>query len=109
KINAWSNKIEATQIQADRAYWRLGNLFNYNKDKISLSININGNIGKSNSIEKLDIFYPQGLWSLKNIATRNEDKIAATAQFDYRFNDKTTVGIQYIGNSKKPSDTDIVY
>lgn len=109
KINAWSNKIEATQIQADRAYWRLGNLFNYNKDKISLSININGNIGKSNSIEKLDIFYPQGLWSLKNIATRNEDKIAATAQFDYRFNDKTTVGIQYIGNSKKPSDTDVVY
>lgn len=109
KVNAWSNKIEATQIQADRAYWRFGNLFNYNKEKVSLSININGNIGKSNSVEKLDIFYPQGLWSLKNISTRNEDRIAATAQFDYRFNGKTSVGIQYIADSKKPADTDVVY
>jgi len=104
--NKWSNSITAAYIQTTYPAYSLRNTFSYKKNKIKFLANISGKIGDEAVIERSTILYPTTTWTDNGKRIDQQDYIAGRIALDYDINSKSSIGIQYLGNYKKPNIKD---
>ncbi|WP_181363970.1 TonB-dependent receptor domain-containing protein [Algibacter marinivivus] len=106
KLNSWKNSTALVNNLNTYNFLTLRNSLLYNKNKLSLSLNVNGTKGNSRNTEDFQVFYPNSTWDIDIESKDRLDNLSAQLLMDYDVSDKTTVGIQYLGNSKRPDLTD---
>lgn len=65
-------------------------------------MNIGGKLGNLKETENLNTYYPNGLWELSRVGKQQQHNISGGMVFDYDISDRTTLGIQYMGNQDNP-------
>jgi outer membrane receptor protein involved in Fe transport len=100
--NAWKNATTLSYNQNKYNFTTLNNNFFYNKSKISLSASVNGSLGNFENLEGLVIEYPTNIWDIDIDGKQKTDQISGRFLIDYAVSDKTTFGVQYLGNTTKP-------
>ena len=106
QLNSWKNTISTVNNFNTYNFLTLRNSLLYNKNKLSISFNLNGTKGSSRNTEDFQVFYPESNWDIGIDTKNNQDNLSGQLLLDYDISDKTTVGIQYLGNSKTPNIKD---
>ena len=100
--NSWKNTSSVSNNINTYNFLTLRNSLLYNKNKLSVSFNLNGTKGNSRNIEDFQVFYPNSTWNIDINSKDREDNLSAQLLLDYDVSNNTTVGIQYLGNTKTP-------
>lgn len=100
--DSWKNSTSMTYDQSTYSFYSLNDNFLYNKNKVRLAMNINGKTGSVKQTEELNTYYPTGLWELNRVGKQQQNNLSGGLAFDYDISDRTTLGIQYIGNQENP-------
>ncbi len=106
KLNAWSNQISSNVKLTSKALWSFSDVFNYNKNKFSLSANLNYAKGDVPTSGNMKLYYPTETWFRGNSDVRKDDKFFGRIQANYKLTDKTTIGAQYIKSSSNDNVID---
>lgn len=104
--DAWNNQITTGFDAADKATWKISDVFNYSKNKITLAASFNASTGYNQEIGKMDQFYPTETWKTINRETSKNNNFSGSFQFNYQATPKTEIGLQYRGstNNQKTKD-----
>ena len=102
KLNSWKNTVAVVSNINTYNFSSLRNSLLYNKNKWSLSFNVNGTKGYSRNTEDFQVFYPNSTWDIDIDSKDGEDNLSAQLLLDYDVSKNTSFGIQYLGNLKKP-------
>lgn len=106
QLNSWKNTISLVENINTYNFTTLRNSLLYNKNKLSLSFNVNGAKGNSRNIEDFQVYYPNSTWDIDINSKEREDNLSVQFLLDYDITKNTTIGIQYLGNTKTPNLTD---
>ena len=106
QLNSWKNTISATNNTNTYNFLTLRNSLLYNKNRLSLSFNVNGTEGNSRNIEDFQVYYPNSTWDININSKDKADHLSTQLLLDYDVNKHTTIGIQYLGNTKTPDLAD---
>ncbi|RYJ39666.1 putative TonB-dependent outer membrane receptor precursor [Flavobacterium anhuiense] len=103
KNDSWNVTLRNTMKQATYFSDIMGANFSFQKKKISFLADIGFN--KSKTIYENDITYnyPSSFWNVYLHNVNNTAFITPTIIFNYKVTDKTTLGVQYIGTTNKPT------
>jgi len=106
KHDAWNNQTTAGFGGADKAVWKIGDVLNYSKNKLSLAASFNASTGYNQGVERMELFYPTETWKTINRETKKNSDISGSFQLDYQATSKTALGVQYRGakNTQKTTD-----
>lgn len=105
--DSWKNSTSMTYNQSTHSFYSLNDNFLYNKNKVRLAMNIDGKTGSLKQTEELTTYYPNGLWELNRVGKQQQNNLSGGLAFDYDVSDRTTLGIQYIGNQENPDSKDM--
>lgn len=104
--NSWKNTTNLSTNFNTYNFTTLTNNLLYNKEKISFSLSLNKTNGHLRGLEDFQVYYPNSTWDI-NINTKdNQEDFATRLLLDYRLTNKTTIGIQYLGNLSNPDIED---
>lgn len=106
KHNAWNNQISAGFEATDKALWKVSDVFNYSKDKVTLSTSINASTGYKQQIGKMNLYYPTETWNTIYRETEQKKDLSGSFQLDYQATPKTSFGFQYRGNTNEQKTRD---
>jgi len=106
QLNSWKNTISIVDNINTYNFVTLRNSLLYNKNKLSLSLNVNGTKGDYRNLEEFQVFYPNSTWDIDINSKNRQDNLSAQLLVDYDISKNTTVGIQYLGNTKRPDIVD---
>jgi len=106
KHNAWNNQISAGFEGADKALWKISDVFNYSKNNISIAASVHASRGYNQEIGKMDLYYPTETWKTVYRETKQNKDLSGTFQLDYQATAKTGIGFQYRGNTNSQKTTD---
>lgn len=106
QLNSWKNTVSIVDNINTYNFITLRNSLLFNKDKLSVSLNVNGTKGHSRNTEEFQVFYPANTWDINIDSKDNQDKVSGQLLIDCDISSKTTIGLQYLGNSKTPNTTD---
>lgn len=106
QLNSWKNTISLVDNINTYNFATLRNSLLYNKGKLSLSLNVNGAKGNFRNTESFQVYYPNSTWDIDINSKEREDNLSAQFLLDYDITENTTIGIQYLGNTKTPDITD---
>jgi len=107
KSDSWSNSIRSAFIQTTFQAYSIGNTFNFDKKKVSFSASLNLKTGNEATVLKSSIFYPNEEWFGRSESKNKKDFFSNRVFIGYRWNENTSLGIQYIGNFNKPDVNDV--
>jgi len=85
---------------------RKNTTFSYNKNRLKLWTSIDGQTGYETSEEMADIYYPLDTWNEVLNSKNKQDHLSGRLALDYDISDRSSIGIQYLGNIATPSDKD---
>ncbi|RUT68373.1 TonB-dependent receptor [Flavobacterium cupreum] len=102
KTNSISGNLKTSYSQAKYPLGTLGGGLNYQKDKLTVTSNINYNNGSTAPYQEYTIFYPKYTWFETNKVRSFQNNLSGGVTLDYQINSKTTMGLQYSGASNKP-------
>ncbi|WP_397444735.1 TonB-dependent receptor domain-containing protein [Polaribacter sp. R77954] len=100
--DSWRNASTLSYNKNRYNFASLNNNFFYNKNKVSLSASINATKGNLQNLEGLEIEYPNNFWDIDVVGKMGRDQFSGRFLIDYAVSDKTTFGIQYLGNQTNP-------
>lgn len=106
KRDSWNATIRGRYVQTTYPFAGIGESFNYQKERLSLSNSLDYGQGSQKAIEEEKIFYPAQLWSGQNIRKDFLNYIGGRINVDYKFSPKWVMGLQYLGNYNKPNIND---
>ncbi|XMO85311.1 TonB-dependent receptor [Algibacter sp. AS12] len=106
QVDSWKNTISFADNINTYNFATLRNSLLYNKNKVSLSFNVNGTKGSSRNIEDFQVYYPTSNWDIDINSKEKKDNLSGQLLLDYDVTESTTIGIQYLGNSKTPNMSD---
>ena len=106
QLNSWKNTISIVDNINTYNFATLRNSLLYNKNKLSLSLNVNSTKGNYRNTEDFQVYYPNSTWDIDINSKETADNTSAQLLLDYDITKNTTIGIQYLGNSKTPNRTD---
>jgi len=106
KHNAWNNQISTGFEAADKATWKISDVFNYSKNKVSIAAAFNVSTGYNQEIGKMDLHYPTETWNTVYRETKKNKDISGSFQLDYQATPRTGFGVQYRGNKNTQQTTD---
>jgi len=106
KHNAWSNQISSGFTAADKAIYKISDVFNYSKNKVSLAASLNASSGYSQEIGKMELHYPTETWKTVFRETAKKEDLSGSFQLDYQATPSTGIGVQYRGNTYKQNTQD---
>lgn len=106
KHNAWSNQISSGFTASDKAIYKISDVFNYSKNKVSLAASINASSGYSQEIGKMELHYPTETWKTVFRETEKKEDLSGSFQLDYQATPSTGIGVQYRGNTYKQNTQD---
>ena len=106
KNNSWNGTIRTSYYQYTYPRGALGGSFNYNRDKVAISSNINYTNGSRLITDSSTIFYSNQTWEI-NTPRRVFYKpiFSGSFSFDYKLNKSISLGVQYLGNSNNIETT----
>ena len=108
--DSWKNSTTLSYNQNKYNFASISNNFFYNKDKLSFSGSINATKGNEGNIEALQINYPTNFWDINIDGKMQMDQLSGRFLIDYAISDKTTFGLQYLGNTTQPNiDTETMF
>ena len=102
KQNSWNNTVRAVYNQNRYNFGSFRNNFSYNKNNLSVVASINATKGHYRHTEDLQIQYPQNFWDIAIESKERTDNFSGRFQLDYQVSNHTSLGIQYLGNARKP-------
>jgi hypothetical protein len=100
--NSISGNLKTSYTQAKYPLGNWGGGLNYQKDKLTVTSNINYNNGSNAPYQEYTINYPNYTWFETNKVRSFQNSLSGGATIDYKVNSKTTMGIQYSGALSKP-------
>jgi len=100
--DSWKNATTLSYNQNKYNFTTLTNNFFYNKDKISFSGSVNATKGGEQNLEGLQIYYPTNFWDIDIQGRTQKDQLSGRFLIDYAITNKTTFGLQYLGNTTQP-------
>lgn len=100
--DSWKNATTLSYNQNKYSFTTLTNNFFYNKNKISFSGSLNATKGGEGNLSGLQINYPNNFWDIGIEGRVQKDQFSGRFLVDYEVSDKTTFGIQYLGNTTQP-------
>ena len=100
--NSWRNSTTLSYHQNRFSYGALSNNFFFDKNGISISANINATKGNVENLEGLLIDYPSNFWDIDVDSKLGKDQCSGRLLIDYNLSEKTTIGVQYLGNNTAP-------
>lgn len=106
KHNAWNNQISTGFEAADKATWKISDVFNYSKNKVSIAAAFNASSGYNQEIGKMDLHYPTETWNTVYRETKKNKDISGSFQLDYQATPRTGFGVQYRGSKNTQETTD---
>ena len=102
-LDSWRNSTTISYNQNKYHFTSLMNNFFYNKNKISFSGSLNATKGNFENVEGIKIDYPNNFWNITVKGKSQKDQFSGRFLIDYAISDKTTFGIQYLGNTTQPN------
>lgn len=102
KKDSISGNVTTSYTQAKYSLASLGGGFNYQKNKLTVTSNINYSNGSTAPYQEYTIHYPNYKWFETNNKRSFQNSISGRAALDYQVNPKTTMGLQYSGAFAKP-------
>lgn len=102
KSNSWNNAINVIYNQNKYSFGTLRNNFSYNKNKLSVVASVNATKGHHNHLEDFKVQYPNNFWDIDIRSKERNDNYTGRFQLDYQVSEKTNLGVQYLGNFRKP-------
>ncbi len=105
-LDTWKNSTQLSYQQNKYAAATIGNSFFYQKDKISLSANVNGTLGHEGAIQSLQTYYPNYTQDLQNESKREKHNLSSRLSMDVQMNENTLLGFQYLGIINQPGSKD---
>ena len=102
KKNSISGNLRTSYTQATYSLGSLGGSLNYQKDKLTVTSNINYSNGSIAPYQEYTIYYPNFTWFEENKKRSFQNNLGGRLTLDYEINPKTTVGIQYSGVIAQP-------
>lgn len=100
--DSWKNATTLSYNQNKYNFTSFSNNFFYNKDKISFSGSVNATKGGEQNLEGLQINYPANFWDIDIKGRTQQDQFSGRFLIEYVTSDKTTFGLQYLGNTTQP-------
>lgn len=101
--DSWRNSTTLSYNQNRYNFTTISNNFFYNKGRISFSGSLNATKGSVENLEGLLIDYPANNWDIDIDSELGKDQFSGRFLIDYAISSKTTLGIQYLGNTTKPN------
>lgn len=105
--DSWKNSTNMIYDQSTYSFYTLSDNFQYSKDKVRLSFNVGGRIGNQKQTEDLKTYYPNGLWKLNRVGKQKQNNLSGGMAFDYDITNRTSLGIQYLGNQENPDSKNL--
>jgi len=106
KKNSWSNTTRLHYTQTTYPALGMGNTFNYQKNKLSLSASVDAMEGNRGNFIKGMIYYPDHIWKLNNDMKRTQDNFSGRLGLDYKILKTASLGFIYQGNISYPDIKD---
>ena len=103
KLNQWSASFKSSYIQSTYPKGSVGGQFNYQKNKFSLYSNLSYTNGSNAPVEINNVYYDTGLWNEESKRRDFQKSLAGRIGINYKITDNWNIGIQYLGNTNKPS------
>ncbi|MBV7441444.1 TonB-dependent receptor [Weeksellaceae bacterium TAE3-ERU29] len=97
-----SGNLKTSYTQATHPLGSLGGGLNYQKDKLTVTSNVNYSNGSIAPYQEYTINYPNYTWFEKNEKRIFLNSLSGRVALDYKVSPKTTMGIQYLGALSKP-------
>lgn len=101
--NSWKNATTLSYNQNKYNFTKLTNNFFYNKNKFSFSGSLNVTKGGEGNLSGLQINYPNNFWDIDIEGRVQKNQLSGRFLIDYAISDKTTLGLQYLGNTTQPN------
>ncbi|MEL6924485.1 MAG: carboxypeptidase-like regulatory domain-containing protein, partial [Bacteroidota bacterium] len=98
KQNAWRNNCSVTHNQAKYGWQQFNNNFSYQKNKFSLRLSTAVNTGSRFIEQLIEPYYTEFPQRIDSRQKRNETSVSPRLQLDYKIDEQTTLGAQYLGN-----------
>lgn len=95
-----SQRISATQ--ATHLLSTFGNAMGYQRNKITITTNLNYTNGSNAPYQEYRILFPGSSWFETNSARSFQNNFNGRATIDYKLSEKTSVGLQYSGIYSNP-------
>lgn len=102
KKNSISGNLRTSYTQATYSLGSFGGGLNYQKDKLTITSNINYSNGSIAPYQEYTINYPNYTWFEKNNRRSFQNSLSGRIALDYQINTKKTMGLQYSGAFSKP-------
>ncbi|WP_185290148.1 outer membrane beta-barrel family protein [Chryseobacterium lactis] len=102
KKNTISGNIRTSYTQAKYSLGNLGGGLNYQKNKLTLTSNLNYSNGSIAPYQEYTILYPGYTWFETNIKRIFQNNLSGSISLDYQMTPKTNMGLQYSGSYSKP-------
>lgn len=103
KPNSWSSSFRSSYKQSFYPTGSLGNGFNYQKNKTTVTTNINYTNGANYTQETQKIDYSTQNWNSGDDIKNHTNIVSGKIVVDYKINNKLTLGLQYSGGNSKPN------
>jgi hypothetical protein len=101
KKDTFSGNLKTSYTQAKYALGSFGGGLNYQKNKLTVTSNINYENGSISPYQEYTLYYPNYKWFEENNTKNFRNNLSGRIALDYKLNDKTTIGIEYSGSSGK--------
>lgn len=110
KNNSWGNSIRTSYIQTTYPAGSLGNSFYYNKNKLSLSANVDAKKGNEQYTDTYTIYFPNSRNESEAKSKNSQDYYSGRIGLDYSINDNVTIGgiAQYYNSKPNSSENSYI-
>ncbi len=98
KENSWNNQIRTSYRQGVYPSFSVGNTFNYNKNKLSISASVTGKKGQRIYQYNGTIDYPNAPWQTDMLIKNKRDNFSGRFSLDYNLTEKSSIGFSYSNN-----------
>jgi iron complex outermembrane receptor protein len=103
KINSWNNAFSSSYVQAKYTKFTLNNSFAYQKNKLTLLLNLSGTKGLVFAESIGNMYFKAGLNKYIFLYKDNADAYSGRFSLDYELSKKSKIGIQYLGSKSIPN------
>lgn len=103
KNDSFSGFIRSTYQKSRYSKGYLGGGFNFQKNKASVSLNINSGLGSVGSSEEENIFYNQGITNINEDSKNKSKFLSSRLEFNYDISPKMDVGFGYLSSYSNPT------
>jgi len=102
KSNSFNGNFRNVLSQSNKTIGSTGFSLNYQKNKTTITSNINYSNGIIEPNQEYNLTYPTYLWQEINNKTNYTNSLSGRLNIDYRLSDKTKIGTEYTYSNSKP-------